>query len=302
MRDLEFRLGEDRTELRLLAANWKDEYDPFTKTSTPKPFQSAPHTPKPRQIDNPSDRLKAVQKKIQDRILSPIALPDYMYGGVSGRTIKDHANVHIGAKALVKMDIKSYFPSITSRHVYSVWHGYLHYSSDVSRLLTQLTTFNWHLPQGAPTSTALANLYLASIYQPIIDLCESIGIKPTTWIDDLTFSGERVREIMEPVREILAKHGFKLSRRKCIILSGTSAKNVTGVRIGQDHARAERTKLRDIRAAIHKLEIGCIPQESSRIYVTKLKGRVNHISQVCEMDAAPLIARLDRWLNMAKQA
>jgi hypothetical protein len=236
--DLEHRLGEDREVLRALATNWRSEYYPFQQTKAPKPFQRKVMSGKPRDIDNPSKTLKRVQTKILKKLLLPVSLPHFLFGAVSKRWVGEHASEHLGRSCVVKMDVKSYYPNVTSRHVYFVWRQVLHYSPVISGLLTQLTTYDWHLPQGAPTSPALANLYLASIYTPVLEACSEQGIVATAWVDDLIFSGTNARSVMELVRQTLAANGFKLSSKKRIILNARKPKVITGVRLGARLIRA----------------------------------------------------------------
>jgi hypothetical protein len=300
LRDLEYRLGEDRAMLRALAESWQTEYKPFQQLKAPKPFQRVVKAGRVREIDNPSKELKRVQKKILKRLLWPVKLPYFLFGAVSTRDVKQHAEEHLGQKTVVKMDVKGYYPSVTSRHVYDVWNRTLRYSPPIARLLTQLTTYEWHLPQGAPTSPALANIFLASIYGPVLETCSEMNIIPTAWVDDLIFSGSEARCVMELVRRTLAACGFKMSSKKRIILTDRDAKIITGIRLGAGRARAPKDKLRDIRAAIHKLEIGAISRSERRKYIASLKGRLNHIERICSKDASRLIRKLESVLVGAK--
>ena len=301
LRDLEHRLGEDRQTLRALAGNWRDEYHPFQQTKAPKPFQRVVKAGKTRDIDNPSEALKAVQKKILNRLLLPVKLPHFLFGAVSPFTVNEHAAQHLGRGTVVKMDVKSYYPNVTNRHVYSVWRQVLKYSPAISSLLTQLTTYKWHLPQGAPTSPALANLFLASIYGPVLDDCAIKDITPTGWVDDLYFSGKEARSVMELVRHTLASNGFKLSSKKRVIFGGRKAKIVTGIRLGAGRIRAPKDKVRDLRAAIHKLEVGCIEEHKKPKYLQSVRGRLHHIERICAADAAPLKRQLEQALALGSR-
>ena len=297
LRDLEYRLGEDRATLRALARDWQEEYKPFQQRKPPKPFQRVVASGKPRDIDNPSKELKRVQKKILNRLLRPVELPHFLFGAVPRRDVKQHAEEHLGQSTIVKMDVKSYYPSVTNHHVYDVWSRTLHYSPPIARLLTQLTTYNWHLPQGAPTSPALANIFLASIYGPVLEASSELNVVCTAWVDDLTFSGSKARSVMELVRKTLAANGFKMSSKKSIVLSGRDTKVITGIRLGAGRARAPKDKLHDIRAAIHKLEIGVISPRERGKYIESLRGRLNHIERICSADAARLIGKLELVLS-----
>jgi len=301
LRDLEYRLGEDRETLRSLARNWRAEYTPFQQSKPAKPFQHEVKVGKVRNIDNPSKELKRIQKKILNRLLRPVKLPHFLFGAVSKRCVNEHAAQHLlhGNECVVKMDVKSYYPNVTSRHVYFVWKQVLHCSPAIASLLTQLTTYDWHLPQGAPTSPAIANIFLASIYGPVLEECSEKNITATAWVDDLIFSGKEARSVMELARQALAINGLKLSSRKRVILNGHDSKVITGVRLGKKRIRAPKDKLRDMRAAIHKLEIGQIADYQRDKYISSLNGKINNIERICAQDAQPLKRRLIAALSLS---
>ena len=297
LRDLEFRLGVDREALRALAENWRSQYSPFQQAKKAKPHQRVIKETKLRDIDNPNKELKRVQKKILTQLLLPVKLPHFLFGAVSKRCIRKHAEEHLGAKTIVKMDVKKYYPNVTSKHVFTVWKDVLRCSTPIARLLTKLTTFNWHLPQGAPTSPALANIFLASIYGPVLDACSDKKVVATSWVDDLIFSGEDARSVMELVRQTLANKGFKLSRAKRTILDGKSSKVITGVRVGATRLRVTKKKLSDVRAGIHNIKIGRITARGRTTDIESLKGQITHIKSICSDDAEPLQAELKRILG-----
>src|ERR1035437_4306048 len=102
-------------------------------------------------------RLKEIQTKIKDRILSNISLPENIKGGVKGYDNIANARVHLGKNYKFKTDIKQYFPSINYYRVFCMYvrNGC---SPKIASILTHLTTHNFELPQGTPTSTHIANL------------------------------------------------------------------------------------------------------------------------------------------------
>ena len=105
---------------------------------------------------------------------------------------------------------------------------------------------------------------------------------------------------MELVRQTLAANGFKMSSKKRIILTGRDTKVITGIRLGAGRVRAPKEKLHDIRAAIHKLEIGVIPRSERGKYIVSLKGRLNHIERICGEDASRLVRKLESVLSGAE--
>jgi RNA-directed DNA polymerase len=167
--------------------------------------------------------------------------------------------------------------------------------SDESHVLTQLTTYDRHLPQGAPTSPALANILLASVYGPVLAACADNNITATAWVDDLIFSGDRAKQMIEPVRKILSDNGFAPTRKKIEILNTRSEKIVTGVRLGKDGPRADKQKLRDIRAGLHNLERGRFTEGGRAADVRNLRGQITFVRSLCPSDAAPPAVALDHW-------
>jgi hypothetical protein len=201
-------------------------------------------------------------------------------------------NAHHGAKVIVKMDIKGYFANVTDSLIYRVWHRELGCSEEVAKLLTALTTFNGHLPQGAPTSSALANIYLSSVFVPIVKYSRELGVIPAAYVDDIQFSGTSARLMMEPTRRRLARDGFSFPNKKREVLGRFDAKIVAGIRDGKDGPRAPKPKLSDLRAGFHKLKLGLISEDERPEYVKRLAARVTHINQICPKDAAKYQALL----------
>ena len=251
-------------------------------------LQEAANKPvKLRRIENPVKKLKTIQTRILKRILSQVELPEYMYGAVAGKTLVSHADQHVKNQGsnVVCMDISSYYPNVTCSHVYLVWHAILSCPPPVASLLTGLTTFDWHLPQGAPTSPALANIYLASIYAPVCLASEEKGLTITTWVDDLIFSGNSARDVMNTVREVLASNGFRVAPKKRKIMGTRDEKVITGTRLGHAQVRVTHKKMSDLRAAIHRLAMGQVPPGELKRYRENLAARIAHVEWIHPHDA-----------------
>jgi RNA-directed DNA polymerase len=293
---LERLLGLDRRYIRALAAVAGRYYSPFSKPGKPKPFERISKPRKLRVIDNPSEELKAVQSLITERLLKQIELPDHVCGGVKGKSVLDNVAFHSGARVLIKVDIARFFPSITNVHVYRVWAGLLGCSPEISGLLTQLTTFERHLPQGAPSSTLLANLVLYSADGPIRAECERLGIRYSSWIDDLAFSSDDPRPIVPLVVATLRNSGFRISRKKLEIIGPRERKILNGVVLGR-RVSVPSERLARVRSGIHKLREGKVPAAEVDRYVEGLRGSVAQISTI-DRAMAP---RLRKDLEFARK-
>jgi hypothetical protein len=260
--ELEFLLGMSRHELRALAAVAGSCYKPFYQTKKKRPFQKIASVSKPRKIDNPDEKLKRVQRSINEMLLKPILFPSYIRGGIDGRDVISNVSMHFGAKTLVKLDIRAFFPSVTTQQIYTVWRVQLKCSPRISKLLTKLTTFERHLPQGAPTSTLLANLVLLTVDSPIREKCESQGIAYSSWIDDLAFSGDNARSVIQTAVAALKTAGFAVSHKKLIIQGPADSKVLNGILMGH-FLSVPPERLAWIRSGIHKLATRQVPQSQT---------------------------------------
>ena len=277
-------LSVPKEKLVSLSATAKLGYDPFPRTRPLRPFQKSPAS-KPRQIDNPQQELSWLQKRIHKRLLRPICFPEHVLGGVKKRSVLDNAERHLDATLLVTLDITACFPSISNLHVYRVWRNLLGCSLPVAELLTRLTTYDRHLPQGAATSPLLANLFIWMIDEPIRKACADGFVTYSTWIDDLAFSGEHARDLIQVAASTLAHHGLHISRRKIKIMGASAVKLLTGTRLGQGKVRTPKDKLSRIRSGIHKLREGLIPSLDQEKYIQRLVAQLRFVEQLCPKDA-----------------
>jgi RNA-directed DNA polymerase len=282
-----------KEKLVSLSATPEFNYSPFLATKPQRPFQRAP-IGKPRPIDNPLKELRFIQQRIYRRLLKPICFPPHVLGAVPKRSVRDNADKHLHSSLLVTLDIKQCFPSITNVHIYNVWRHCLGCSTPVASLLTKLTTFQRRLPQGAATSPLLANLFIWMIDEPIRRKCREKNVVYSTWIDDLAFSGECARELIQIAASTLSAHGLHVSRRKIKVMGASAAKHLTGTRLGLSDVRAPRDKLSRIRSGIHKLRTGLVQPNEEERYINGLVGQLRFIRQISQRDALPGLRNLRR--------
>ena len=269
IRDLSFRLGIARETLEDVAACAGRYYRPFPKRTGAKV----------RWIDNPVGPLRTLQDCIQARLLRPLRLPDYLHGGIPRRSPRTNAIAHLGQQVVVRADIGDCFPSITHQHVFRVWRETLGCTPTIARLLTQLTTFERHLPQGAPTSTTLANLVLHAAGAHVRQVCAVLGLTYTTFIDDLTFSGEEAPGVLNTASLAFRKAGFRLPHHKIKILRAGAQKQITGVILGPNPTVPKEMKSK-VRAALHRLSSVSPGSETWGTALRSTHGLISHISSI----------------------
>jgi len=162
----------------------------------------------------PSDKLKLLQRKIYDHILSKVPLLPCVKGGVSGSSPIRNAAMHTNKAVVFKLDIAQCFPSIRPTRVLAIFQS-LGFGPEAAGLLTKLTTWQNELPQGVPTSNALTNLALVRVDWRITCVVERYGFTYSRWVDDLTFSGpKRILKFRSLFARIVETEGFQLKHEK----------------------------------------------------------------------------------------
>jgi RNA-directed DNA polymerase len=216
-----------------------------------------------RRIAAPRAELRRVQRAILDQILARVPLHDACHGFVPGRSTVTNARPHRGAALVLKLDLKDFFPTVHFRRVAGVFRS-LGYGAAVASTLAALTTYRpklaggkvvWPgmLPQGAPTSPALANLACRRLDRRLAQLAAKVGAAYTRYADDLTLSFARTPELrigrlLWWIEAICEQEGFIERPDKRRVLRANHQQRVTGlvVNAGVNVPRADRRRFRAI--------------------------------------------------------
>jgi RNA-directed DNA polymerase len=250
-----------------------------------------------RPIENPIEFLKLVQRRIVYRILRTRPFDDVLHGSVPGRSARTNAAAHLCRPCVVTMDVRRFYPHVTIRHVYRVWTEQYGLRPEIARLLTQLTTFEGHLPTGAPSSGDLANRALAGVDRRLRTESGDLRLGLSRYLDDIAFSGRRARSLIVQVVRALREEGFTLSRSKLRVMASGRAQVVTGLtvnrRSGPSVSRQEQNK---IRAAARALAHGSLTGGKLRHEQRSVAGRINYLAHTNPGAAA----RLRRLLEVSR--
>ncbi len=220
-----------------------------------------------RRIAAPRGPLRRVQRLLLKEILGRVPQHEAAHGFIAGRSTVSNARPHQGAALVIKTDLKDFFPSVHYRRVVGIFTmlGY----GKLAPALAALTTYRprlpgadgepgrvlWPgvLPQGAPTSPALANLACRRLDVRLSKLAARFGATYTRYADDLTFSFASTPQIsigrfLWWVDGICQQEGFLEHPGKRKFLRRATQQRVTGLVVNQEvHLpRAERRRFRAI--------------------------------------------------------
>jgi RNA-directed DNA polymerase len=198
---------------------------------------------KTRDIARPIYPLKFKQWEINDP-LQKIQLPSSMHGGIKGRNNIQNAQKHIDSKFFLTIDLKKFFGNISYKHVYQTLIN-IGFNYKDARIITKLTTFKGSLPQGAPSSTVIANLVFSATAIELEKLCEKKGIVFTNFVDDLAFSAKKDFKYLVPeILELLKKNNFFINHKK--IHYRRSSSEITGLFIKNNKMHLEKNMLQNL--------------------------------------------------------
>jgi RNA-directed DNA polymerase len=235
---------------------------------------------KRRLLEMPKHRLKEMQRRLLHDILDRISPHNAAHGFRRGRSVVTYAAAHCGKRIVIRFDLRAFFPSIRASRVHALFRT-AGYPRDVARVLTGLCTNRvpeevWqtlsaeerarsdhetnrllyrtaHLPQGAPTSPALANLCAYRLDCRLDALARSLNGVYTRYGDDLAFSGgeelERgARRFQVLVCRIALEEGFTLQTRKSRFMRQGVRQQLAGVVVNAhpNLCRAEYDRLKAI--------------------------------------------------------
>lgn len=197
------------------------------------------HVLSKRLIEEPKRTLKLLQRQILRRILSAVPPHPSAHGFLPGRSIKTFVAPHVSRPVVLRIDLRDFFPSITRARIQAVFR-IVGYPKTVAALLGGLCTNSTphhgpmyaqpHLPQGAPTSPALANLCVWRIDCRLTGLAAAAGVQYTRYADDLAFSGDRPLErFADHVAAIVLEEGFAVNHRKTRIMRQGVRQHLAGL-------------------------------------------------------------------------
>jgi len=289
MKKLEIILGFDRRSLKKIAVKADSYYKPFNDYKGGKL----------RQIDNPTGVLKEIQDRINKRILSGVPLPGGMMGGVKGKKVQDNARVHVNQPVVITMDLRSCFPRIKTKMVFRVFRNHLQCSEEIAKLLTRLTTYKAHLPQGAPTSTTLANLSLIPMFEEMKKTALANGLSLTQWVDDITLSGPNANKLIDVFIRIIQKHGHAVRHKKVKAMSQSRRQEVTGIVVNRKQA-VSRARIKDYKDTIFDLarKRDSVTEED----LSSILGKIEFVKSVKPNQARELMKLAERYLPLRKSA
>ena len=277
-----------------------------------------------RLLEVPHPWLRALQRRVLDELVSHVPPHEAACAYVRGRSVVDHARAHAGQAVLLKFDLQDFFATVRAARVHASFVE-LGLSPAVARELMALCTtatpepvlerlrneggLSWtqatrlrdaHLPQGAPTSAALANLCAFRLDVRIAGLARALGARYTRYADDIVLSGDRhllgcADRIEARIGGFALDEGFALNHRKTRRASRGRRQQVCNIMVNSA-PNLPRDEFDRLKAVLHRCATRG-PSSQNRDGVSHweqhLRGRVAWAAQLNASKARRLQRLLD---------
>ena len=283
-----------------------------------------------RLLEIPKSRLRAVQRRILHELVEYVPPHQAAHGFRATRSCVTNAAQHVGKKVVIRMDLQDFFVSVCGLRIAALFRT-LGYPDGAARVLTGLCTSqvpphmlavtdpakyefelprpDWlmrkrflspHLPQGAPTSPALANLCAFNLDLRLHAAAESLDARYTRYADDLVFSGGRQLEraaerFVTLVGTIVLEEGFSVNFRKTCVMPHSSRQRVTGI-VVNEKPNLPRNKRDELKAILHNCIVrGPADQNRTGVHDFRghLAGRIGYLKMIAPLHGQ----RMERWFE-----
>jgi RNA-directed DNA polymerase len=192
-------------------------------------FQLTKRNGSHRRIDEPLPSLKEIQLWLLQNVLHKIPVHARAKAYKPTVRLREHLRFHVNQPLVVNVDIADFFPSIRQHSVETIFRN-AGYSRQLANLFGKLCTLNGKLPQGAPTSPYLSNLFFYPLDEKIAQHCTTNSIRYTRYADDLTFSGLfSPNDLLHFLNPLLHENGLQLQPKKTKVMRPHQQQTVTGM-------------------------------------------------------------------------
>lgn len=238
-----------------------------------------------RLIEEPKPLLKHFQRVLLREILNRVPVHSAAEGFCRGRSALSYAAGHSGQGVVVHVDLEDFFGSIAAGRVFGIFRQ-CGYPEPVAHVLTGLVTnavprATWaaaprpdrsdllpshrrlgshlahaHLPQGAPTSPAIANLAAFGLDRRLSGLAVATGGSYSRYADDLAFSwpghrsNEQLDRLLSLVGQIVGAEGFRVNPLKTSTRRSGQRQRLAGVVVNA-RPNMERKEYDVLKAILH---------------------------------------------------
>lgn len=243
-----------------------------------------------RTIAQPTPELKALQRTFL--LNQPLPVHSAAMAYKTGLSIKKNALRHLHNRYLLKLDLLSFFNSITPTVFWQEWQNFFEMptpdeKNHIENLLfwAPRRTLDSHLVLsiGAPSSPSVSNFIMYRFDEILQNYCKKLNITYTRYADDLTFS-TNIRNALFSIPDKVAlllnelfAGQININKRKTVFTSKAHNRHVTGVGLSSENKLSlGRAKKRYLKHLVHQFKLGLLTADE----VLHLQGWLAHAKHI----------------------
>lgn len=221
-----------------------------------------------RTITAPCPKLKSIQQSIYTQLDAFYQPRKSVHGYVKDKSIVSNARTHVGQRWLGKVDVKSYFPSISTKRIVGLLRSEpFNLPTKIAATVALLVTYNGYLPLGSPCSPIISNLITRRLDAKLSALSRGYKCYFTRYADDIFFSTNRKifpRELIHHnedgmsvigsrLEEVFEEEGFTVNTDKVSLKDKSQRQVVTGI-VVNERINVPKEYIRELRAMLYSWE------------------------------------------------
>lgn len=264
-----------------------------------------------RSIDAPVPLLKNIQRGLNCVFQAVFTPHNAALGFVKGCSVVDNARVHIGQRYVYNIDLKDFFPSISSGRVYAcLCSERFSLLPEIASLICDLCCYTNSkgrkvLPQGAPTSPTITNIVCERMDRQLQKLAKAYGLRYTRYADDITFSGntyvfapegrfcKRLKHIVEE------EERFTINPNKTRLEHRGMRQEATGITVNHK-PNVSRDYVRQLRTLLHNWEMNGYQKAQAEFLVHYAKTNTRNLQWKGTHHIENIIAGKLLYMKMVK--
>lgn len=243
-----------------------------------------------RTIAQPTPLLKSLQRAFLDNYPLPVHNSATAYK--IGLSIKSNAKRHLHSRYLLKLDLYSFFNSITPNIFWQEWSHHFELPTDNDKKHIENLLFWAHrrslnssliLSIGAPSSPSVSNFIMYRFDEELHKYCKELNITYTRYADDLTFS-TNVRKALFVIPDRVAMllnelfdGKININKRKTVFASKAHNRHVTGICLSNENKLSlGRSKKRYLKHLVHQFQLALLTPDE----IQHLQGWLAHANNI----------------------
>lgn len=270
-----------------------------------------------RTIEDPVKKLKAIQRTLNQYLQAWYftVKPAPVHGFCISSDMEDpigimsNAKTHLGKPFLLNMDFQDYFHQVSNDDVIKNLGLILKKCpKETINTLANLTTYNQHLPMGAPTSPVLANICTRELDATLINVCNNTGFTYTRFADDLSFSAEKpiTKLDLEILETTIRQQGFDINHSKTKLYNEQDTKMVTGLVLSENTLTLPPNYLPQLLKEIERYNTTreveyryqtSMSNKKIKLFEQELMGKINFAEMVLGSNHTTLQPLYQKWIE-----